>query len=186
MRVGVTPRTELRVGLGSFDIRSTSLGREVGFEAASLGAKVIIVQDAAGVMPNVSLLAASTLPTGDGPFRSSRAEPEAKVALGWSLTQRVAFTANVSDALLTEGPERYGEPAASGSLGVDLTSRLGSYFELFGFFPTAPGTSTSRYLNSGLTYGFGPNLQVDVRAGLGMNNVGGPDQFFGFGIGRRW
>jgi hypothetical protein len=188
LRIGVSTRSELRLGLNSYSLTRSAGITNRGFEDVSLGAKFKLL-DGGGdgsAKPAVAVIVASSFPTGAEPFRAGGPQPEAKLGVSWDLSSRVAFSSNLNYALVREQSEKYGEVAASGSLGVGLTSRLGSYLEYFTFLPQSEHLSSSRYLNGGLTYGLTPNLQLDARGGLGLKKLGGPDYFVGFGFARRW
>jgi len=188
IRVGLAPRAELRVGLNSYAI-SRSAGSTVrGLEDASLGAKVNLWDGGAvgSVRPKVSLIVASSLPTGATPFRADKFQPEVKLTGAWDLSERVAFSSNLNYAWVRERFDSYGESAASASLGVGVTERVGSYLEYFGFYPQQQALDKSHFFNGGLTYGLNDNLQLDARAGRQMQRRDGESWFLGVGISRRW
>ena len=64
-------------------------------------------------------------------------------------------------------------------MGYGITEKLGFYSEWFAFMPAGATTEeiTARhYANGGFTYKFAPNLQVDIRAGVGLSR--NADDFF--------
>jgi len=188
-RVGLAPRTELRVGLNSYAIARTQGSTVRGIEDASLGAKIKLLQggEPGSVRPTVAVILATSLPTGATPFRSSKLQPEVKFTGAWDLNERVAFSSNLNYSWIREEFESYGEAAATASFGIGLTERLGSYVEYYGFFPRIEGSERSHFANGGLTFGITPNLQLDARAGSQVaRRDEGPSYFFGLGISRRW
>jgi outer membrane putative beta-barrel porin/alpha-amylase len=56
---------------------------------------------------------------------------------------------------------------------------------VFGFAPQLEGVGHTHYANSGFTLGFTPNVQFDLRGGVGLNGSA-PDYFVGAGLVRRW
>jgi hypothetical protein len=78
---------------------------------------------------------------------------------------------------------RFVQSSASISLGVSLTDDVGAYAEYFGFYPASRGADCSHTANGGLTWRLTDNLQLDWRAGFGLNEEA--DDFFtgvGFAI----
>lgn len=185
LRVGLAPRAELRLGFNSYAVVRSPSGRQQGLEDASLGAKVGLLPGG-GVVPKMSLIVASSLPTGAQPFRATKLQPEMKLTAAWDLSDRVAFSSNLNYSWIRDDVESVGEVAATGSFGFGLTDKLGLYTEYFGFFPQQAFAPASHYSNIGFTWVFNPNLQLDVRGGIGHNGLGRRDVFSGIGVSRRW
>jgi len=188
LRVGAAPRTELRFGFNSYSVDQTAGVHSSGFEDASLGVKFRFA-DGGGtgsLRPAMSFIAMTSLPTGAAPFRQKMLQPGGKLTAAWDFTDRIAFSSNVNYFMVREPGATSGEWASSGSLGIGLTEKIGSYFEYFGFYPTESYEDAQHFVNGGLTFGLGPNLQLDARAGSGIRNLRGPDYFVGIGISRRW
>ena len=113
------------------------------------------------------------------------AEPEAKLLLGWELSDAWALSSNLNATSLAPaaGRGRTPEASASLSLGRSITDRVGSYAEAFAFRPRgAPGT---QFVNGGVTVLVSDDLQLDARAGRGVG-ANARDVFFGVGFARRW
>ena len=187
VRIGVAQRAELRLDIGSYSTITSPDGDVDGFEDAAVGMKVRLYDgpEKPSFVPSVSLVAATSVPTGSAVFRQQAMQPEAKLATSWTLSERLSFGANLNARWGVEESQRYMEWAASGSLGVSLTERYGMYAEVFGFDPRLDGASRSAYGNAGLTAGLTPNFQLDVRAGVGFNGAN-TDYFVGAGFARRW
>ncbi len=188
VRVGVAAPLELRIGLSSYALARAPGADLSGVEDSSLGVKLRLLRradGAPGVVPDASLIVASSLPTGARALRSDGAQPEAKLALGWSLSERVSLASNLNYAAVRADDARHGELGGSASVAVSLAERVGGYAEYFGFVPTAPGMERPQYLNGGLTFLLSDDFQVDARVGRGIGAAGG-DYFLGVGIARRW
>lgn len=73
-------------------------------------------------------------------------------------------------------------PAATGiytlSLGYSASSRIGTFFELYGFHL---GREFLHQYDMGITYLLHNNIQLDMSGGLGLNEAA-PDYFLGCGI----
>ncbi|MDQ3815355.1 MAG: transporter, partial [Armatimonadota bacterium] len=136
--------------------------------------------------PDVSLIAATTLPTGSSAFGENKLQPGVKLCLAWDLAERLALSANANYDRASEGGERFNQFSASASLGYQLNDKTGSFLEVFGFFPGSNDGPNTKYLDAGLTYLLNDDFQLDARAGIGLNNGPGPDYFLGAGAARRW
>jgi len=186
-RVGLLDALELRIGLNSYTITSVAGGSSTGVEDASLGVKLgLLRRDGHGAaFPEAALIVATGLPTGGSAVTAGGWEPEAKLALGWDLSERLGVAANLNAASLHGNGGRTGELAGSVSFGYSLTDRIGSYAEYYGFYPTSGPGADTHFANAGLTYLLTDDFQVDARVG---HNLGSPegDYFFGIGLARRW
>lgn len=195
LRVGLVQDFEFRLGWEGYTwLDETSegrsrAGRRVLFDDASSGASDLSVgfkykffeQD--GLRPHLGAIAALTLPTGSDGFSSDDVDPEVKLLWAYDLSEHTSVAGNVNFAVPTEDSERFFQSSASISLFHGLTDDVGAYFEYFGFYPGAHDTDCANYLNGGFTWLITENLQLDWRAGFGLNEEA--DDFFtgaGFGI----
>ncbi len=190
VRIGLGPRLEARLGAFSYS-RTDGPGSEVsGLEDPAVGLKVRLTGDAAELppgLPAVSLLLGTSVPVGDDELTSDAWEPEAKLALGWEVTSWLSLSANLNAAYLNDPAvdERFTQLSASLSAGFPLTDRLGAYAEVFGFSEEERDGSSTRYVNGGVTWLFGNDLQLDARVGWGLNDPD-PDWFAGVGAALRF
>jgi hypothetical protein len=127
----------------------------------------------------------TSIPTGSAVFRENTFQPETKLCLGWDLSDRVSFGANVNCAYASESGKRFTQFAASATFGFALTNRLGSFLELFSFLPGSRGGPNATYIDGGLTFLAHDDFQLDFRSGFGLNSTS-PDYFVGIGAARRW
>ena len=188
LRIGIARRAELRIEPGSYVRETTSDGTLTGREDADVGGKLrlyIAPDDHPSPVPAVSLEFATSVPTGTDGLREVRTQPRVALAGEWTLTERVELATNFDVARPIDDARRYTQFAASASFGFDLTPKLGAYAELYGFVPELEGAKRTGYLDTGITALLAPTLQIDFRAGVGLNGPG-PDYFVGAGIARRW
>ena len=188
VRIGLGSRAELRLEPGSYTKLTSPLGDASGREDGGLGVKVRLhtpPNDERSIVPAVALVLDSSLPTGSERFRQNRLQPEAKLASAWSLTDRIDLSTNVNVARPRDENGRYTELAASASFGFELTPRVSAYAEMYGFAPQVRGVGRTGYANSGFTLSVTPNVQLDLRGGIGLNGDA-PDYFVGAGLVRRW
>ncbi|MFN2384638.1 MAG: transporter [Gemmatimonadota bacterium] len=187
LRIGLGPRAELRLAPGSFVWTEGDTDDASGLDDGTLGAKLVLAAPpgARGLRPAAALLLSTSVPTGAAAFGENAWQPEAKLALAWELSDRLALAANVGAAAASEAGERFGQGTGSLTAALALTPRLGGYVEGYGFLPAGPDGADAGYLNSGLTLLFGPDVQLDARIGIGFS-AAEPDVFLGVGASRRW
>lgn len=174
---------EFRVGQNFGNARTGSPAgafRANGGEDLYLGVKLGLAERK-GLLPETALILQTTVPTGHEDFTASRVNPginflfsstviEDRLALGGSIQM------NRATDTLRHG---YIEFAQSLTVGYGLTKKLGAYTEWFAFYPSgavAPGIGPQHSFNGGFTYRLTPNIQFDIRAGVGLNRQA--DDFF--------
>jgi hypothetical protein len=197
LRIGLFDDFELRFGWDGYSYSherfetETRRGRPVmredwtqGGNDLSLGFKYkFFEQD--GFRPHFGVIGAITVPSGSAGVSSGDVDPELVLLWAYDVNDRLAIAGNVGVAGPT-GPEgRFFQASASLSGAVAITDRLGTYVEYFGFYPNSEGTDAAHSLNGGFTYLINDNLQIDVRAGFGLNEEA-DDFFSGIGLAWRW
>lgn len=181
VRVGLSQRLELRLAPPGF--AADARRDESGWTDGGVGFKLRLL-DGGEHRPAVSVIGQMSIHTNDADFGGSSPEPEVKVVWSYDLSARFSLAGNLNLAV-PEGEDggRYLEPAASLSLGVSLTERVGMYTEYFGFYPVGGDDSSTHYMNGGFTFLVTPNLQLDARVGVGLG--GEADDLFA-GVGLVW
>jgi hypothetical protein len=188
LRIGLSKKTELRVGLNSYGIQEGVSGTGNGFQDLNLGFKWVLreAKEGKGLRnPQIALIGGLSFPTGGAPFRAQHIQPQFKLCLGWELTDRLALASNINSTVVSEGGSQFHQFSGSVSFGYTLTDKVASYFEWFAFLPGAFGAGNSNFLNGGFTYLVNNDLQLDLRVGVGLNGVR-EDYFVGFGVSKRW
>ncbi|VTU01467.1 Uncharacterized protein OS=Blastopirellula marina DSM 3645 GN=DSM3645_16740 PE=4 SV=1: Phenol_MetA_deg [Gemmataceae bacterium] len=160
-----------------------------GAEDLYLGVKLGLTEQKQ-VLPEVALILQTTVPTGHRDFTSSKLQPGFNLLYGWDVIEdRLSFAgSSQANRALDATGHGYVELAQSLTAGYTLTERLGAYTEWFAFFPTgalAPGVGPQQYLDGGFTFRLTPNVQFDVRAGVGLNRQS-DDYFAGTGFAIRY
>jgi hypothetical protein len=187
LRIALSSKVEGRVGFNSYVVHRDGAETLRGLEDASLGTKIRIIEtgDAPSLLPTTSVIVATSLPTGNRAMSAKVWLPEAKLATAWTFSERVGLGTNLIASAQRDATQRYTQLGASASLGVDVTDRVGTYFEWFGFRDQLRGAVARNSLNGGLTFAINDALQLDARYGGAINGAG-RDHFFGVGIARRW
>lgn len=185
VRIGLGDRFEARIEPGSWIAADDGESDVSGLDDAGLGVKILLLEEQAPAIPATALLASTSVPTGDDEIGSSEWHPEVRLALGWTLSEIWSLGANAGWARSGDESEGFDQALGSVALGRSLGERLGMFLELYGSAPAAPAEDDVAVFDGGLTLGFGPDAQLDVRAGVGLTDVA-PDWLFGLGFARRW
>ena len=181
LRIGVNDRVEARLGIGSYDWDDPGIPGEPrisGYEDPVLGMKIRLTGDDAKTQ--VAILLNTTVPVGSDGFTSDDWQPEAKLALGWDLTDRISLAPMLVYTYASDGGERFNQFAASLSAGFALNERWGAYLEAYGFSKESADGSSTTYLDTGLSYLVSKDVQLDVRVGAGLDSPH-PNWYAGLG-----
>ncbi len=185
LRVGLTENLELRLGWEGYAWTRdrTSATEDSDGETfrtdnandATIGLKwKLFEQD--GWRPHFGLIFETSVPSGNGDATTNDADPAVKLLWAYDLAEGFSLSGNVNLAIPTENGSRFLQTAASISLAVALDDRWGIYSEYYGFFNNAHHADAAHYLNGGVTFLVHNNLQLDWRAGFGLNDEA--DDFF--------
>jgi hypothetical protein len=184
LRYGLQDNFELRVGLeylGSVNkIEGGGIDTTIsanGFSPLYLGFKVM-VREEDGILPQIAFLGGLNIPhTADKSFRPDFSAPSFRFAFSHTLTDVFSIGYNL-------GAEWDGESADPGYyysfvVGAAITDNIGGFVEAFG---TMPEKSQAEHLmDAGLTWLVTPVFQLDISAGLGLND-NAIDNFFSAGF----
>lgn len=181
---------ELRFGWNYGDERALDLLGESntqGGEDLYLGIKLALTPQE-GWLPEMAIIPQMTVPTGATGFRASGVLPGVNWIYGWEINDFFS-TAGSTQFNRSEDGETgatYLEMAQSWTIGYSLTDRLGAYTEWFALIPSGADTElTEHYFNGGFTYLVNDDIQLDIRAGTGLNSAA-DDYFLGTGMSVRF
>lgn len=187
LRVGVFDDwLELRLAqnVASIQEDSETFG---GAEDLYLGLKLGLTPQS-GYLPEMALIPQMTLPTGDSALTTERVLGGVNWIYGWKVCDRISTAGSTQiNRTLDETTGTISTAGAqSWTVAYQLTDRIGAYTEWFMIFPHGADTEKPQhYFNGGITLMTGLDLQWDVRAGLGLNNVA-DDFFVGTGFSYRF
>ncbi len=182
------------MGINSFVFRSepepgdasSAQPRSVrGLEDLTLGLKVELVraQPSKPGLPQIALLAGTTIPTGRSDIGSDGLTPGALVSAGWEIADWLSGGLNLGYANPADPLGRYDELSGSIAFGFGLTDRLGAFAEWFGIYPLPSEREAENNADVGVTYMLSPDFQLDFRIGAGLD---GPHPDFFLGTGAAW
>ncbi|MCH2123384.1 MAG: transporter [Pirellulaceae bacterium] len=173
---------ELRIGWTYLEEDSATISsksRRKGSDDLYLGFKIGLTPQE-GLLPEMALIPQMTVPIGSIGFSAEEVLPGLNWIYGWEWTERLATAGStqVNRSLDAGTNDPYLEVAQSATIAFALTERLGMYTEWFVLVPDGADTNrTEHYFNGGFTLLLSNNLQLDLRAGTGLNQAA--DDFFG-------
>jgi hypothetical protein len=153
-----------------------------GLEDLYLGMKCGLTPQA-GIRPEMALVAQMLVPVGSSALTADEVLPGLNWLYGWDVTEHVSLAGSTQfNRRRTSSGEGFTLWAQSLTVGLSLTENWGAYTEWFGFFPhSADDAKPEYYFDGGLTYALTPDLQWDIRAGVGLNDAAA-DFFTGTGL----
>jgi hypothetical protein len=157
-----------------------------GAEDLYLGCKLQLVKQQAW-LPEAVIISQMTVPTGSRNFTGNQVLPGLALDYSWQITDRLDLGAStVGNGVVDVIGQPYLEVAQSAALHFKLTHALTTYVETYGLFPHhAQGVSPQYYADGGFSLMVTDDLEVDIRAGVGLNEQA--DNFFtGIGGGVRF
>ena len=182
---------ELRIGqnFASETIRPRTAGTGAsGAQDLYLGTKTALTEQR-GILPEVAIIFQMTVPTGSRAFSNRKTLPGVSLLYGWELGGSHTLAGSVlGNKAYDDNGHGYTEFASSVTFGTSITEKIGNYVEYFGFYPhgaTGADIKPRYFLNSGFTYLLNPNVQFDIRAGVGLNEAA-DDFFIGSGLAVRY
>lgn len=176
LRVGLTPRVELRLASDGLTIERTPAAHDSGVADLAAGAKVILLEaDRAGV--ELAAIPALSLPTGADRLSSHRYQPSLAFSLARDLPARFDLGASVGTTW-TRDPGQRRARAASVAIGHPIAGSWAG----FGEVAASDGDAGVDWLaDGGVSRTIGRDAQIDME--LGHRIAGGaPDWMLGAGL----
>jgi hypothetical protein len=192
LRAGVGGSTELRLFGNSYGVRTVTGAATVrGVEDVKIGAKRnlrAIPDSVHSWVPNVALLAATTLPTGATGITAGSAQPEAKVAMNWTTASPFSLYANLGYGTIYNEVGRAGRAWTSVAGWWSVNPHVSLFAEglAIGRVSGSGSGTAGNNVDGGATYLLTDRLQIDVRVGRGLGSETSRERFIGAGFARRW
>ena len=184
---------ELRLGQTYVHSRTTAFGQTTehlsGLSDTYVGVKLWLTEQNCH-LPEMAIVFQALLPTAGQLITSDQVLPGFNFLYGWDvvpdwLTAAGSFGVN---KLVDDADHSFVVVHQSFTLGYTLTERLGAYTEWFALYPSsaiAPDVAPEHYFNGGFTFKVTPDFQLDIRAGVGLNQHA-VDFFTGAGFAVRY
>ena len=170
LRYGLLDNFEFRAGLAYAGRQVHTAGMDSvssvsGFSPLYTGFKVQITREQ-GFLPEIALIGGLILPfTAGEAFKTDHTAGNMRLSVSHSLSNRLSWGCNLG--VSWDGESVMPTYSYTVVLGIELTGKLGIFVEGFGFIPESE--QGSHLLDGGITYLVLPNLQLDMSAGLGLN-----------------
>lgn len=185
MRIGLRRALELRLGFSGYQVVDPDgANSDRGLGDLNVGFKWKLREEV-GWRPQTALLFGLNLPTGAEGFSSERYDPAFRFSFAHTLSDRLSMGYNLGVAWETEEEDGHLDTNAvlqyTWTLGMDLTDRWGTFFELFGDIPIEASGGSAHSADVGVTYLLRENLQFDAAVGAGLSSEA-DDWFITMGV----
>ncbi len=180
LKYGLSERFEFRLITESVTEKIFTK-RMSGLLPVTVGFKVSICEEK-GILPKTSLLGHLSIPGfASENFKAPYYAPSFRFTMQHTLSNRVSLSYNLGAEWDGETPE----PTFIYTLttGIGITSKLGSYLEVYGFAPQQH--SADHRIDGGLTYLVTNDLLLDISGGVGIS-PNAPDNYFAAGVSYRF
>ena len=192
LRLGALPRVVIRLGWdgGIWEQARSGVQRTElsGAGDMGIGAKFYGWEEQ-GWIPEMALLGGVSLPVGSDEFSSGRADPDFRVSLSHTLSDRLSLGYNLGASWPSAGEEtsdRLSLFLYTAALGISLSERAGMFLELFGDIPIGVDDGEAAHsFDGGFTYLLRDNVQLDAAGGVEISESA-DDWFVGLGISVRF
>jgi hypothetical protein len=164
---------EIRIGQSFLSRRQSVAGVRTSVEGAQdlyLGVKLALVQQQR-YLPEIALIPQMTVPTGSGTVGAGKVLPGLNVDCAWEvIEQRFGIELLIATNRVQDDAHHALVELATGLTAVfGLTPKLEAFAEWDAFFPVGGTTGVRHYAVGGFVYFITKDLEVDVRAGVGLN-----------------
>ncbi|MCE9604755.1 MAG: transporter [Planctomycetia bacterium] len=179
---------EFRLGYNYFVEKETLTGQSLtmgGSDDIYLGAKVALTKQS-GILPELTVFPQMRVPSGHPNFTSGQVLPGMNFVYAWMVTEKLELEANTNVNRRGDfGLDHYyTEVFQTFNFEYDLCERLMLFNEFVLIWPNgALAAATQYYEHAGVHIFLMPNVQIDIHAGVGLNQAA--DDFFG-GTGFCW
>ena len=177
LRIGMfTDWFEFRIGQNFLSEQQTAAGSRTSATGAQdlyLGVKVAVTEQKQ-YLPGIALIPQVTVPTGSRAVTAGKALPGLNVDCAWEVIDHFFnIELLVATNAVRDDIHRSHVELATGLTGaLNVTPRLEAFVEWDAFYPvgaTDPSIGPRHYAVGGFVYFITKNLEVDIRAGVGLN-----------------
>lgn len=151
-----------------------------GFSDVTAGVRLKIT-DQKDWVPRIALQASTTVGTGSDNISNQDVEPTFKFIWSYDLGKGWGLYGNFAVAYPSSSGDRFLQGQAGACLTYTINDKWSVYGEYYVFGPNSKGTDAAHYIDIGAAYLITPRIQLDGRAGFGLNHEAN-NVFTGFGV----
>jgi hypothetical protein len=148
-----------------------------GLNPILIGCKIKIAEEK-GIFPKTSFIGHIIIPKlASTAYKANFFAPEFRFVMQHTISDKMSLSYNLGGEWDGFSPE----PTMIYTLttGYAITSKIGSYIELFGFIPQ--NNKSNHNFDGGFTYLINNNFMLDLSSGVGITS-NAPDYYFSFGF----
>jgi Putative MetA-pathway of phenol degradation len=185
LRYNLTQRIELRVGwpgiiVSKFDDDLTdTTDTYTDSTDPTIGLKFVLWNQKR-LRPRMLMVASLPITSKGNPFSQNNFQPFFNTIYGWELNQDTFFSGSSGLSIQQDSTDEYFDYIQSFTLDRSFSDRLGGYVNFRSTFPNG-SKSDEHMLFGGLYLYLTDNLQLDARAGFGLNETAS-DLVLGLGV----
>jgi hypothetical protein len=175
LRVGVLAEwLEVRIAqnLASQSIPDDSGGHanQTGFQDLQLGVKLALTEQQK-CLPESALILQMTVPTGSKDFTANRVLPGIHYDCSWEVIKDLLSLETVvfADGSVDDHGHTFTQLGHGVTAAYDVTKKLEAFGELDSFYAAGDSAPPQHYFVAGLVYFITQNCEIDIRAGIGLN-----------------
>jgi hypothetical protein len=181
--IPLSRRAGLRLHLNSYSWISSPQSQAAGREDMGFGTALIMSTNA-GWRPDAALLTRVDVPSGSLPGQGNAWRPAAKAALAWRLPVGLTLASNLGLASQRANGNRFSQRFGSLWLGRSVTTRVGSFAEIFAFDRESNAGPSTRYVRGGVTLRASRDVHFDLHASTQLG-AAAPRRSLGVGLKQR-
>ncbi|WP_022835920.1 transporter [Salisaeta longa] len=186
LRYGVSDRIELRGGVGSLGFTSGSFGEEAsGYLGASIGAKARLAETDVARLSALASVDFPSTASGDFETPNDRARQNLSLLFDGALGSNLGLTVNAGYSFFWDAgrfDDRAGQWSFIPTLSTSINDQVGVYAGYAGFYTEG---LNQNFVEGGLTFLTSPNTQLDINAGLQVDDYA-EYYFLGLGLAHRF
>ncbi|HEV3443114.1 MAG TPA: transporter [Gemmataceae bacterium] len=149
-----------------FGVRSSNSGAQ----DLQLGAKLALTEQQQ-CLPESALILQMTVPTGNNALTANRVLPGVHYDCNWEIFKDLLSveTVVIADGAVDDRGHTFISLAHGVTAAYDVTKKLEAFGELDSFYASGDSAPPQHYFVAGLVYFITINCEIDVRAGVGLN-----------------
>lgn len=182
LRTGLSSKVELDLLWDGWNIDDAdNQSSKTSVADVSIGGKYRI-HESSGY--NLTALGLLSLPVGSSPSTSDEIDPTLGLLWDFSLSSQTSLFGVVqASSFKFEGDRAYDAQVAIGA-SFSHTSQVDTFIEIYTVLPSNSNLDDELVMDAGIIYFLTKDIQLDINAGVGLNNSS--SNFIGFGVASRY